>query len=102
MDACEADEFVTLIVMRRRYPDLVRPFKVPGGDAVPYLLITLPALVIVTAVYFTVLESGWMGGIGYALIALSTGVVAYLAFRGSKARRGIDKRVDFETGELLG
>lgn len=95
-------EFVTLIVMRRRYPDLVRPFKVPGGDAVPYLLITLPALVIVTAVYFTVLESGWMGGIGYALIALSTGVVAYLAFRGSKARRGIDKRVDFETGELLG
>ena len=95
-------EFTTLIVMRRRYPDLVRPFRVPGGDWVPYVLVTLPALVIVTAVYFTVLESGWMGGIGYALIALSTGVVAYLGFRGSKQRRGIDKRVDFETGELTG
>lgn len=95
-------EFLTLIVMRRRYPELVRPFKVPGGEWVPYVLIILPAAVIVTAVYFTVLESGWMGGIGYALIALSTGVIAYLGFRGTRQRRGIDKRVDFETGELLG
>ena len=95
-------EFITLIVMRRRHPDLVRPFKVPGGEWVPYLLILMPAAVIVTAVYFTVLESGWMGGIGYALIALSTGVIAYFAFRGSRLRRGIDKRVDFETGELKG
>lgn len=95
-------EFLTLIVMRRRHPELVRPFKIPGGDWVPYLLVALPAAVIVTAVYFTVLESGWMGGIGYAVIALSTGVIAFVGFRGSKARRGIDKRVDFETGELRG
>ncbi len=96
-------EFLTLIVMRRRYPDLVRPFKVPGGEAVPYLLIALPAAVIAIAVYFTtVLDVGWMGGIGYALIALSTGVVAYFVLQGSKRRRGVDKRVDFETGELRG
>ncbi len=95
-------EFLTLIVMRRRYPELARPFKVPGGDAVPYLLIALPATVIAIAVYFTVLDVGWMGGVGYALIALSTGVVAYFVLQGAKRRRGVDKRVDFETGELRG
>jgi amino acid transporter len=95
-------EFLTLIVMRRRFPDVVRPFKVPGGAAVPYVLITLPAAVIVTAVYFTVLESGVLAGIGYALIGLSTGVVAYVVLRPVKVRRGIDKRVDLQTGELVG
>ena len=43
-----------------------------------------------------------MGGVGYALIALSTGVVAYFVLQGAKRRRGVDKRVDFETGELRG
>ena len=95
-------EFMSLIVLRRRHPELVRPFRVPGGEWVPYLLISLPFAVIATAVYYTVLESGWMAGFGYALIALSTGVVAYLAFRGTRQRRGVDKRVDFETGELRG
>jgi amino acid transporter len=95
-------EFLTLIVMRRRHPELVRPFRVPGGEWVPYLLISLPALVIVTAVYFTVLESGFAAGIGYALVALGLGSVAYLVLRGLKRASGIDRRVDFETGELVG
>jgi amino acid transporter len=88
--------------MRRRFPDLERPFKVPGGEWVPYLLIAVPATVIAIAVYFTVLESGLLAGVGYALIGLATGVIAYFVFRPAKIRRGIDKRVDFETGELVG
>lgn len=95
-------EFITLIVMRRRFPDLPRPFRVPGPDWVPYLLITLPAAVIIIAVYFTVLESGLMAGVGYALGGLLTGVIAYFLLRPARLRRGIDKRVDFETGELRG
>lgn len=95
-------EFLTLIVMRRRHPELVRPFTVPGGPWVPYLLIALPATVIAIAVYFTVLESGLLAGIGYAVMGLATGVIAYFVLRPGKVRRGIDKRVDFETGELKG
>lgn len=95
-------EFVALIVMRRRHPQLERPFKVPGGAAVPYLILILPAAVIALAVYFTVLESGFLAGIGYALIGLLTGVIAYFVCLPLKRRSGIDKRVDFQTGELLG
>lgn len=95
-------EFLTLIAMRRRLPDLERPFRVPGGDWVPYLLIALPAAVIAIAVYYTVLESGFLAGVGYAVGGLLTGVVAYVLLRPGKVRRGIDKRVDFVTGELKG
>lgn len=95
-------EFVTLIVMRRRFPDLPRPFKVPGGAAAPYVILALPATVITIAVYYTVLESGLLAGVGYAIGGLLTGVVAYVVLGPAKRRSGIDRRVDFETGELLG
>ena len=95
-------EFLTLIVMRRRYPDLPRPFKVPGGPVIPYVLIALPATVISIAVWFTVQESGFVAGVGYAVAGLLSGVIAYFVLRSRKQRSGIDKRVNFETGELLG
>jgi amino acid transporter len=95
-------EFITLIVMRRRYPELARPFKVPGGPLVPYVILLVPALVILTAVYFTVLESGLMAGVGYAIGGLLTGVIAYFVLLPRKKRSGIDRRVDFTTGELVG
>jgi amino acid transporter len=95
-------EFITLIVMRRRYPDLERPFKVPGGPLMPYVILLVPAAVITTAVYFTVLESGLFAGVGLAIIGLLTGVVAYVVLLPIKRRTGIDRRVDFTTGELIG
>lgn len=95
-------EFITLIVMRRRYPDMERPFKVPGGPLVPYLILLLPATVISIAVWFTVQESGFVAGVGYALAGLLSGVIAYAVLLPSKRRSGIDRRVNFDTGELLG
>jgi amino acid transporter len=95
-------EFCTLIVMRRRYPELVRPFRVPGPAFVPYLLLLVPACVIATAVYFTVLEEGVVAGIGYAIVGLLSGVAAYGVLRVAKVRSGVDKRVDFTTGVLVG
>jgi amino acid transporter len=95
-------EFITLIVMRRRFPELERPFKVPGGTAGPYIILILPATVISIAVYYTVLESGFLAGVGYAIGGLLTGVLAYFAFIPAKRRSGVDKRVNFETGELTG
>jgi amino acid transporter len=95
-------EFLTLIVMRRRHPELARPFKVPGPAWVPYLLIASPATVIAIAVYYTVLESGFLAGVGYAVAGLLTGVIAYAVLRPAKLRSGIDRKMDFRTGELLG
>ncbi len=95
-------EFITLIVMRRKHPELERPFKVPGGPIVPYVLLIVPALVIATAVYFTVLDEGFVAGVGYAVVGLATGVIAYYVLLPLKRRSGIDRRVDFETGELVG
>ena len=95
-------EFITLIVMRRRHPELERPFTVPGGPVMPWVILLVPAAVITTAVYFTVLESGLFAGVGLAIIGLLTGVVAYFVLLPFKRRTGIDKRVDFTTGELIG
>ncbi len=95
-------EMATLIVMRRKHPDLPRPFRVPGGVAGPFIVLLLPLFVISVAVIYTVQESGLFAGVGLAIMGLSTGVVAYFLLKGRKARSGIDKRVDFETGELVG
>jgi amino acid transporter len=95
-------EFVTLIVMRRRHPDLPRPFAVPGGSLMPYVILLLPVTVIGIAVWYTVQESGLFAGVGLALIGLASGSVAYLVLLPFKRRRGIDLRVDLTTGELRG
>ena len=68
----------------------------------PYVILLVPAAVITTAVYFTVLESGLFAGVGLAIIGLMTGVVAYFVLLPIKRRTGIDSRVDFATGELVG
>ncbi|HEY0265060.1 MAG TPA: APC family permease [Granulicella sp.] len=44
-------EFVALIVLRRREPDLPRPFRIPGPDWVPVLLGLCPALLTAYALY---------------------------------------------------
>jgi amino acid transporter len=95
-------ELITLIMLRRRQPDLHRPFRVPGGVAGPYIILLFPLFVISVAVIYTVRESGLFQGVGLALIGLSTGVVAYFLLKGRKKRSGIDLRVDFKTGELVG
>jgi amino acid transporter len=94
-------ELITLIVLRRRRPDLARPFKVPGGWFGPIIILLLPVFVITVAVWFTVLESGLFEGIGIALIGLGSGVVAYVVLLPFKRRSGIDQRVDFEAGALV-
>ncbi len=95
-------EFVTLLALRRSHPEINRPFRVPGGWAGAVLITLLPLAVTAVAVYYQVLDVGPMQGLGWAGAALATGPVAYLVLRPSKLRRGIDQRVDLETGELIG
>ena len=95
-------EFVALIVMRRKYPDMNRPFRVPGGTIGLFLMIFFPFLVVITAVYYQVLDVGPVQGLGWAGIALATGPIAYLILRPFKARKGVDRSVDLATGEVVG
>jgi amino acid transporter len=95
-------EFIALAVLRKRHPDLARPFKVPGGWFGVGLMILLPLLVVITAIYYQVLDVGAVQGLAWAGIALATGPIAYVVLRPGKIRRGIDRRVDLETGEVVG
>jgi amino acid transporter len=93
-------EFISLIVLRIKHPEMNRPFRVPGGWVGIALITLLPLFVIVTAVYYQVLDVGAVQGIGWAAIGLATGPLAYALLRGRKQRSGIDKYVDLKTGEL--
>lgn len=95
-------EFVALLALRRSHPEANRPFKVPGGWAGAVLITLLPVGVTAIAVYYQVLDVGPVQGLGWAAVALATGPVAYLVLRPGKLRRGVDQRVDLETGELIG
>lgn len=95
-------EFVALAVLRKKHPDLARPFKVPGGWTGVVLITVIPLLVTVTAIYYQVLDVGPVQGLGWAGMALATGPIAYLLLKGSKKRKGIDRVVDLATGEVSG
>ncbi|WP_165795278.1 APC family permease [Deinococcus koreensis] len=51
-------QFIALIVLRVRAPEMVRPFRIPGGLPFVIFLALLPATIIVLAVRGTVLEEG--------------------------------------------
>jgi amino acid transporter len=93
-------EFASLIVLRIKYPEMNRPFRVPGGWPGVAVITLLPLFVIVTAVYYQVLDVGVVQGIGWAAIGLATAPAMYLLVAGRKRRSGIDHTVDLSTGEL--
>jgi amino acid transporter len=93
-------EFLSLIVLRIKHPNLHRPFKVPGGWAAIVVITVLPLFVIVTAVYYQVLDVGWVQGIGWAAIGLATAPLMYVLLGPLKRRSGIDNTVDLATGEV--
>jgi amino acid transporter len=73
-------EFVTLVVLRIREPDLKREFRVPGGLAGAILVGVFPLLLLGLAVLHggseTVLG---MNGLVFGLVIIVAGFVAYLA-----------------------
>jgi amino acid transporter len=95
-------EIVSLIALRKKRPDLARPFKVPGGWFGAIAIFVSPFTVLSIAIYYTVSDVGFIEGVGYGALGLASGVVMYFVLLPFKKRSGIDKRVDFETGELLG
>jgi amino acid transporter len=93
-------EFAALIALRIKYPNMKRPFKIPGGWPVVILVVTFPVAVIATAVYFQAYFEGWEGSIGLALIGLATGPLLYPIMRARKRARGEEDRdipIELET-----
>ncbi len=64
-----------VVVMRRRHPELARPYRTLGYPVTPLLYVALAALLVVDLAYLTPATSG----IGYLLVL--TGIPVYLAWR---------------------
>ena len=64
-----------VIVLRRRCPDLPRPYRTAGYPLVPLVYVTLATLLVVDLAYLTPTTSG----VGYLLVL--TGIPVYLVWR---------------------
>ncbi len=81
-------EFVALILLRRKEPDLPRPFRIPGPDWVPILLGLSPALLTLYALYASRTETvAGMSALAFALIIAVAGLPLYLVTKISRKRR---------------
>ena len=84
-------EFVTLVALRIREPELRREFKVPGGMAGAVMLgicpLALLSLAMVGSESETVLG---MNGLVFGGLIIATGVAVYAATRGLRARATVD------------
>jgi amino acid transporter len=71
-------EFVALAVLRLREPQMVRPFRIPGGTAVCVLLGIPPAVLIAIAMYMARAERiAELPALGLASVIALLGPVAY-------------------------
>ncbi|HEY7281686.1 MAG TPA: APC family permease, partial [Actinomycetota bacterium] len=81
-------EFAALIVFRRKYPNMKRPFKIPGGWPVLTLICLGPAFILGFAIYSQVVEEGFANAVGLSFLFLATGPVLYFVARHFKRKRG--------------
>lgn len=92
-------QFAALIALRVKYPNLRRPYRVPGGWGGLALICVGPIIVLSVAVYYQVLDVGILEGIGWATAGMATGPVAYFVLGRGKRRRGIDHTIELELEE---
>ncbi len=76
-------EFASLAILRRTEPDLLRPYRIPGGWAVLILVLLAPSALVVFACYSRMSDKGMVAAWS-SLIALSTGPVVW--FIGNQIR----------------
>lgn len=71
-------EFLALILLRRKEPTLVRPFRIPGPDWVPILLGLCPTILIGVALYLARDETAaHISALAFAVIVAAVGVPMY-------------------------
>ena len=93
-------EFAALVVLRIKHPNLERPYKIPGGWPVIALVVFFPVAITAIAIYYQVLDVGWVEGIGWAAIGLLSGVVVYPFLLRAKKRSGLDQNALDENGQV--
>jgi amino acid transporter len=74
---------LSVVALRRKEPNLVRPYRVPGYPFVPFLFVATAAAIVINTLIATPREST----IGLAFIAL--GVPVYYAQKAFKGRRAV-------------
>jgi amino acid transporter len=83
-------EFVALIVLRRREPDLARPFRIPGPDWMPILYAAGPTILTIYALWAARDEHvGTIPASAFALGVAACGIPLYLFAAWMKRRRGL-------------
>jgi len=71
-------EFLALIILRRREPTLVRPFRIPGPNWVPIVLGVCPTLLIAVALYLARDETAaHMSALAFAVLVAAAGIPLY-------------------------
>lgn len=70
-------ELLSFLVLRRREPDLPRPFRVPGGWGVAIVVCALPVLCIGLGTYYRMREEGLWKVVGLAAAIMASGPVLY-------------------------
>jgi amino acid transporter len=89
-------QFAALIALRIKHPNMKRPYRIPGGWLGIALITIGPVFVLVVAIYYQVLDVGLVQGIGWAVIGMATGPIAYYVLRVGKRRKGIDHTIEIE------
>lgn len=89
-------EFAAFIVLRRRYPNLVRPFVVRGGWVAVGLVVALPAALTVYMVISTFHEEPGALWVGLGILAF--GVLLYPILTRFVKRGRSDAPVDIDLG----
>jgi amino acid transporter len=81
-------EFIALIVLRRREPELPRPFRVPGGMAGAVLAGIFPAGLLVISIIQSKRESVMgINSLALGLSIMAAGLVAYPIFRPAQEKQ---------------
>jgi amino acid transporter len=93
-------EFAALVAFRIKYPNMKRPYKIPGGWFVIFLVCALPAGVLGVAIVSQAYYEGLFKAVGLSAIFLATGPLLYPVARYFKKRRGEEEfQIDIELEE---
>ena len=92
-------QFIALIALRIKRPNMPRPYRIQGGWFGLFLVCLGPVFVLFVAIYFQVLDVGLVQGIGWAVIGMASGPIAYYVLLPAKRRRGVDIVIDLGPDE---
>jgi amino acid transporter len=81
-------EFAALAVLRKKEPDMKRPYKIPGGWPVIWLILALPTAIIALAIYDQIMCAGVFTTVGLSFLFVATGPVLYPIAKYFKNKRG--------------